>query len=79
MQFHADQTTTLGNAVDKRNQHFWPTLLQPNVNTDVEPPYFSHGDISEVQHLLKFTHRAWFEILGAIEILRDIVRPQVEP
>ena len=66
------QIKDLYTAIDARNKHFWPALLNPGANLAARPSAYSHGTGSEMQLVLKYNYDAWSETPGAIDVIRDL-------
>jgi hypothetical protein len=56
-------------AVNSKNAHFWPALVDPGSNLDASPDMFSPGSKEEMQMTLMFTLLSWKETFGSIQII----------
>lgn len=56
---------------NKANKNFWPGLLNPARHLAAPLGMYSHGDVSQMQLVLKYNYDSWAEIPGAIDVIRE--------
>ncbi|KAJ5623417.1 hypothetical protein N7490_012022 [Penicillium lividum] len=73
------QIRELYDAVNKMNPHFWPALVNPGDNLDVEASMFAIGSKEQMQSTLQMTWEAWSETFGAIDAIEQAVKGKKPP
>ncbi|PGH16294.1 hypothetical protein AJ79_01833 [Helicocarpus griseus UAMH5409] len=68
------QVKKLYKAVERANKFFWGAMLQPEEHLHELPAYFSPGDITEVQSMLKYVYPSWIMTPGAMEMVKEMTK-----
>ncbi|CAG8947970.1 unnamed protein product [Penicillium salamii] len=64
------QINTIFSAVEKANEHFWPALIDPDLDLTESPQFYSRGSVEEMFLVLRYNHDAWLETPGAIDFIK---------
>ncbi|RYP59052.1 hypothetical protein DL769_008701 [Monosporascus sp. CRB-8-3] len=69
------QVLKLFNCVKKANEYFWPALVDPDPEYDLNarPEYYSPGTEEEMQVMLQHSYASWVETPGAIDIIETLL------
>lgn len=68
------QVKKLYKAIQSWNNFLGGALLEPDEHLHDMPGYFSAGDITEVQVILRYIYPAWAMTPGALEMVEDITK-----
>ena len=66
------QIRVLCEYIDRKNKHFWPTLLEPGVYLQVRPHLISTGSVAEAVDILRDSYQAWVETPGALRLVKTL-------
>lgn len=64
------QVQQLYDWVQKKNQSFWPVLLNPDRYLASRPPHHGSGSGEQMQRTLRYSHDAWEETPGALAYIQ---------
>ncbi|CAG8898268.1 unnamed protein product [Penicillium egyptiacum] len=64
------QIDAVFNAVEEANEHFWPSLIDPDLDLTEIPESYSAGTVEEMILVLRYNYDAWTETPGAIDFIK---------
>jgi hypothetical protein len=64
------QVEALYRRIQKANEYFWPTLLEPGSHLTAQPESYSRGSVEEMQLVLMHSYDSWIETAGAIDFIK---------
>jgi hypothetical protein len=63
------QIDAIFDAVEEANEHFWPALIDPDIDLTEIPEAYSPGSVEEMILVLRYNYDAWAETPGAIDFI----------
>ncbi|PGH04956.1 hypothetical protein GX51_03255 [Blastomyces parvus] len=68
------QVKDIYKAIHSSNKHFWEVLLEPEDHLPAMPGYYSPGELSEMQAMLRYFYPAWAMTPGALELAEELTK-----
>ncbi|CEJ57717.1 hypothetical protein PMG11_06401 [Penicillium brasilianum] len=71
------QLNVVFDAVVEANEHFWPALIDTDIDLTEIPQFYSHGSVEEMILVLRYNYDAWIESPGALSFIEAKVHGKI--